>query len=99
MASEELHALPEDQPGLSGESIEKGKGDRYVINVSNAKGYLCHIHMEVQYPLCWNLIPNWHVASGLSNPAMQLQSVLLQIRILSHCVCLHVIVDFQEARF
>ncbi|KAK9918761.1 hypothetical protein WJX75_006665 [Coccomyxa subellipsoidea] len=49
MASEELHALPEDQPGLSGESIEKGKGDRYVINVSNAKGYLCHIHMESKY--------------------------------------------------
>ncbi len=48
MASEQLQALPDAHPGLAGESIEKGKGDRYKIHVSNAKGYLCHIHMEVR---------------------------------------------------
>lgn len=48
MASEEMHALPEADPKLAGESVETGKGDRYHIKVSNAKGYLCHIHMEVR---------------------------------------------------
>ena len=47
MASEEMHPLPEADPKLAGESVETGKGDRYHIKVSNAKGYLCHIHMEV----------------------------------------------------
>ncbi|CAL8471252.1 g10794 [Coccomyxa elongata] len=49
MASEEMHALPEADPKLAGESVETGKGDRYHIKVSNAKGYLCHIHMESKY--------------------------------------------------
>lgn len=49
MASEEMHPLPEADPKLAGESVETGKGDRYHIKVSNAKGYLCHIHMESNY--------------------------------------------------
>lgn len=47
MASEDWHDLPDAPPGLAGESVEKGNNNRYVINVSNSKGYLCHIHMEV----------------------------------------------------
>ena len=51
MASEEMQPLPEADPKLAGESVETGKGDRYHIKVSNAKGYLCHIHMEVLHQL------------------------------------------------
>jgi hypothetical protein len=47
MVSEDLHELPEPHEGLAGESIEKDKSNRYTIKVSNARGYLCHITMEV----------------------------------------------------
>lgn len=47
MASEYVEALPEAREDLAGESIEKGKSNRYAIKVSNARGYLCHIKMEV----------------------------------------------------
>ena len=45
MVNETLDSLPDAPANLAGESIDKGA--RYHIKVSNAAGYLCHIHMEV----------------------------------------------------
>ena len=45
MVNENLDSLPDEPANLAGESVDKGA--RYNIKVSNAAGYLCHIHMEV----------------------------------------------------
>jgi hypothetical protein len=45
MGEENLEPLPDVPPNLAGESEDHGK--RYHITVSNASGYLCHIHMQV----------------------------------------------------
>lgn len=45
MVNGSVDDLPDAPPNLAGESTEKGA--RFHISVSNARGYLCHIHMEV----------------------------------------------------
>ena len=46
MGNEHLEPLPDAPPNLAGESEDHGS--RYHITVSNASGYLCHIHMQVR---------------------------------------------------
>ena len=47
MGDEDLKDLPQAPHNLAGESVDKDKTGRYNIKVSNASGYLCHIHLEV----------------------------------------------------
>ena len=44
---DDLKELPQAPHNLSGESIDRDKAGKYQIKVSNASGYLCHIHVEV----------------------------------------------------
>ena len=48
MGNESIEPLPEAPPNLAGERTDSGS--RYNITVSNASGYLCHIHMQVWAP-------------------------------------------------
>lgn len=50
MVNESMDSLPDAPANLAGESVDKGA--RADIKVSNAAGYLCHIHMEVMAPPC-----------------------------------------------
>ena len=50
MGKDSIEPLPEAPPNLAGESTDSGS--RYNITVSNASGYLCHIHMQVWGPFC-----------------------------------------------
>lgn len=53
---DDLKELPKAPHNLAGESIDRDKAGQYQIKVSNASGYLCHIHVEVLFPflLCCN---------------------------------------------
>ena len=44
-----LKELPQAPHNLAGESIDRDKAGQYQIKVSNASGYLCHIHVEVSF--------------------------------------------------
>ena len=43
----DLEHLPKAPNHIAGESIDRDESGRYDIKVSNASGYLCHIHLEV----------------------------------------------------
>lgn len=47
---DDLNELPQAPHNLAGESIDRDKAGKYHIQVSNASGYLCHIHVEVSFP-------------------------------------------------
>ena len=44
----DLEHLPKAPNHIAGESIDRDESGRYSISVSNASGYLCHIHLEVR---------------------------------------------------
>ncbi|CAK0785742.1 hypothetical protein CVIRNUC_008953 [Coccomyxa viridis] len=45
----DLEHLPKAPNHIAGESIDRDESGRYDIKVSNASGYLCHIHLESTY--------------------------------------------------
>ena len=54
----DLEHLPKAPSHIAGESIDQDESGRYSIKVSNASGYLCHIHLEVCLPrLVINICP------------------------------------------
>jgi plasmid maintenance system killer protein len=60
MTLEHESDLPEPPKGLEGESVEKDRSDHYTIKVSNARGYLCHIQLEVSectLPILCSFLP------------------------------------------
>ena len=52
---DDLRELPQAPKNLTGESVDRDKAGKYDIKVSNASGYLCHIHVEV-HPLTCQLL-------------------------------------------
>ncbi|KXZ49462.1 hypothetical protein GPECTOR_21g688 [Gonium pectorale] len=47
--AEDMRALPPPPTGLEGESKDKGK--HYSVSVSNKAGYLCHVHVQADWPM------------------------------------------------
>lgn len=66
----DLKELPRAPHNITGESIDQDKSGRYHIKVSNASGYLCHIHLEV---LTIPKTPHF----GYSTSALGLDAVLV----------------------